>query len=168
MTEETSDETMIAAAETTASDQDTPAQKRRKLRKGTRSCWECKRRKIKCTFASVEHVTCIGCKRRRTPCISQDMPEDSSSTLKGNRYLSERLAVVEDVLKELLEARHSDTGNEAEVALQQEKPPPVPVNPQRANEHGVLSPPLIRTLPTPAAVWMRILKLHGALLLTAT
>lgn len=55
--------------------------KRRKVRKGTRSCWECKRRKIRCIFASSEDVTCIGCQRRRAPCVSQELPEDLSLSL---------------------------------------------------------------------------------------
>lgn len=74
--------------------------KRRKIRKGTRSCWECKRRKMRCIFASSEDVTCISCQRRRSPCVSQEMPEDLSPARKGNRHLSERIARVEDFMKE--------------------------------------------------------------------
>ncbi|PVH95581.1 hypothetical protein DM02DRAFT_600670 [Periconia macrospinosa] len=45
--------------------------KRRKLRKGTHSCWECRRRKVKCTFASAEDAVCITCRRRGAQCASQ-------------------------------------------------------------------------------------------------
>ncbi|KAE8416044.1 hypothetical protein BDV36DRAFT_284914 [Aspergillus pseudocaelatus] len=76
--------------------------KRRKVRKGTRSCWECKRRKIKCTFASTEDVTCIGCERRRAPCVSQDLPEDLSPARKGNRNLVERIARVEKLMQDFI------------------------------------------------------------------
>lgn len=76
--------------------------RRRKLRKGTRSCWECKRRKIRCIFASPDDVTCNSCERRRAPCVSQDMPEHLSPAKKGNRHLGERIARVEDFMKDIL------------------------------------------------------------------
>ncbi|KFX94359.1 hypothetical protein O988_06344 [Pseudogymnoascus sp. VKM F-3808] len=55
-----------------------PEAKRRRLRKGTHSCWACKRRKVRCTFASSADETCIICRRRGTRCISQELPEDLS------------------------------------------------------------------------------------------
>lgn len=79
--------------------------KRRKVRKGTQSCWECKRRKIRCIFASSEDVTCISCERRRAPCVSQEMPEDLSPAKTGNRHLGERIARVEDCLKNFLASK---------------------------------------------------------------
>ncbi|KAF2496440.1 hypothetical protein BU16DRAFT_437020, partial [Lophium mytilinum] len=48
--------------------------KRRKVRKGTRSCWECKRRKMRCIFDT--EAICKGCRRRGSKCISQEFPED--------------------------------------------------------------------------------------------
>ncbi|KAJ4183932.1 hypothetical protein NW755_009472 [Fusarium falciforme] len=45
-----------------------PALKPRKLRKGTQSCWECKRRKARCTFSAATKDVCEGCKRRGTEC----------------------------------------------------------------------------------------------------
>ncbi|KAL2825680.1 hypothetical protein BJY01DRAFT_230095 [Aspergillus pseudoustus] len=53
-----------------------PDIRRRKVRKGTQSCWECKRRKVRCIFASAEHAICNNCRRRGTACISQEIPED--------------------------------------------------------------------------------------------
>ncbi|KAI0144741.1 hypothetical protein BJ166DRAFT_77211 [Pestalotiopsis sp. NC0098] len=50
-------------------------QSRRKIRRGTISCWECKRRKIRCAFASPVDTICTGCQRRGTKCISQDLPD---------------------------------------------------------------------------------------------
>ncbi|KAE8136456.1 hypothetical protein BDV38DRAFT_283944 [Aspergillus pseudotamarii] len=79
--------------------------KRRKVRKGTRSCWECKRRKIKCTFASTEDVTCIGCERRRAPCVGQDLPEYLSPARKGNRNLVERIARVEKLMQDFIASK---------------------------------------------------------------
>jgi hypothetical protein len=65
-------------------DSDEQAAKRRKVRKGTHSCWECKRRKVKCIFSSQDESICITCRRRGTTCISQeifggsDVAEDST------------------------------------------------------------------------------------------
>ncbi|XXG95657.1 hypothetical protein Hte_001926 [Hypoxylon texense] len=52
---------------------------KRRVRKGTRSCWECKRRKMKCTFDPLSASTvCNGCRRRGSKCVSQEFPEDAS------------------------------------------------------------------------------------------
>ncbi|KAK7421233.1 hypothetical protein QQX98_002363 [Neonectria punicea] len=51
---------------------------RRKVRKGTQSCWECKRRKTRCTFAVPTDSTCDGCKSRRTRCISQEFRDEGA------------------------------------------------------------------------------------------
>ncbi|KAF2877616.1 hypothetical protein BDV95DRAFT_477574, partial [Massariosphaeria phaeospora] len=45
--------------------------KRRKVRKGTHSCEECRRRKVKCIFAPPEDAVCITCQRRGAKCTSQ-------------------------------------------------------------------------------------------------
>ncbi|KAF3492142.1 C6 zinc finger domain-containing protein [Arthroderma uncinatum] len=76
----------------------------RKVRKGTRSCWECKRRKMKCSFSTPGDSVCQSCRRRGASCVSQKYPEEiafaaspSSSALERNRIvrveaLVERLA----------------------------------------------------------------------------
>ncbi|CAK7272464.1 hypothetical protein SEPCBS119000_005139 [Sporothrix epigloea] len=53
--------------------------RRRKVRKGTHSCWECRRRKIRCQFASPDDVGCIGCQSRGTPCRSQEFADEKPS-----------------------------------------------------------------------------------------
>jgi len=50
---------------------DSHAIERRKFRKGTHSCAECRRRKVKCVFATPDSTTCIVCLRRNTHCFSQ-------------------------------------------------------------------------------------------------
>ena len=45
--------------------------KRRKLRKGTHSCHECRRRKVKCLYATPDDAICVVCERRGAHCISQ-------------------------------------------------------------------------------------------------
>lgn len=74
----------------------------RKTRKGTRSCWECKRRNIRCIFLASGETTCICCQRRRVPCISQEIPESLALSGKSNRGLGDRIARIEDALNDLL------------------------------------------------------------------
>lgn len=50
--------------------------KRRKIRKGTHSCWECKRRKVRCLFANPGDSRCITCHRRGKECVGQDVYDE--------------------------------------------------------------------------------------------
>ena len=77
-----------------------PPHKRRKVRKGTQSCWECKRRKIKCTFEDSHNVTCDGCTRRGTLCVGQEHPDNSTSG--STRNYADRLGRVERLVEQLL------------------------------------------------------------------
>lgn len=52
--------------------------KRRRVRKGTHSCWECKRRKVKCFLGPLDHSICNGCRRRGTKCVSQEYSDDTT------------------------------------------------------------------------------------------
>ncbi|ORY63261.1 uncharacterized protein BCR38DRAFT_516424 [Pseudomassariella vexata] len=88
--------------------------KRRKVRKGTRSFWECKRQKIRCIFTSPDDVTCTGCQRRHAPCISQEMPEDFSPARKGNRHLGQRISRVEGFMKDFLASKHVGATSQVE------------------------------------------------------
>jgi hypothetical protein len=80
------------------------ASKRRKIRKGTRSCWECKRRKLRCLFEHGEptNAICIGCRRRGTKCVSQEFPEEVSAPVDKARQMRDRVVRVEDQLEELI------------------------------------------------------------------
>ncbi|OIW34604.1 hypothetical protein CONLIGDRAFT_13887 [Coniochaeta ligniaria NRRL 30616] len=70
--------------ESTARSTEMPrALKRRKVRKGTQSCWECKRRKIRCTFVAPTEAICDGCRSRRVKCISQEFCVDDDEPV-GN------------------------------------------------------------------------------------
>ncbi|KAK6349370.1 hypothetical protein TWF730_010117 [Orbilia blumenaviensis] len=73
---------------------------KRRIRKGTRSCWECKRKKTRCTFSKPTDSICNGCKRRGTLCISQEFPEGISGT---RGHLGDRLGVVEELVGKLIE-----------------------------------------------------------------
>lgn len=52
--------------------------KRRKVRKGTHSCWECKRRKMKCIFSLITSAACNGCRRRGSKCVRQEFPDEAA------------------------------------------------------------------------------------------
>ncbi|KAF2656518.1 hypothetical protein K491DRAFT_373253 [Lophiostoma macrostomum CBS 122681] len=54
--------------------------KRRKVRKGTKNCWECKRRKVRCMFSSANASTCDNCQRRGSTCVSQEYEDAPSGT----------------------------------------------------------------------------------------
>lgn len=53
-----------------------PHAKRQKLRKGTHSCWACKRRKMKCVFDPFNNTICKPCQSRGSKCVSQEFSED--------------------------------------------------------------------------------------------
>ncbi|CAG9994514.1 unnamed protein product [Clonostachys byssicola] len=95
--------------------------RRQGLRKGTRSCWECKRRKTRCIFSSgAAHTTpCTGCQRRGLACVSQEVPEETARPTVPYQPLNDRLVRVEKLLEEIAAkqesgatpTRHSDPGN---------------------------------------------------------
>jgi hypothetical protein len=88
--------------DSTSSEPDT---KRRKLRKGTTSCWDCKKRKVKCTYDATSDTVCIACRRRGAPCISQE--EDYQDNAQGSRdQLVDRMHRVELLLEQLIDVAH--------------------------------------------------------------
>ncbi|KAI9037528.1 uncharacterized protein KD926_000248 [Aspergillus affinis] len=90
---------------------DQPSAKRRKLRKGTSSCWECKRRKTRCTFASAQDAVCVGCQGRGITCVSQEFPEKVAPSSRG-RQMGNRIERVEALIDRLVRNR---PGSEAVV-----------------------------------------------------
>ncbi|KAH8773442.1 hypothetical protein F5883DRAFT_413641 [Diaporthe sp. PMI_573] len=62
-----------------------PPPKRRKIRRGTQSCWECKRRKTRCTFASPNEPTCDGCRSRKLKCVSQQFEYGLGTAERGGQ-----------------------------------------------------------------------------------
>ncbi|EFW21198.1 hypothetical protein D8B26_007412 [Coccidioides posadasii str. Silveira] len=87
---------------------------RKKMRKGTKSCVECRRRKIRCTFSSSRPARCNECFSRGVNCIDQEhapvnLNKSQSRTAEPSYSLRERVAVlestVEDILRQLGEER---------------------------------------------------------------
>ncbi|KAI0533590.1 hypothetical protein GGR58DRAFT_506174 [Xylaria digitata] len=97
--------------------------KRRKIRKGTHSCWECKRRKVRCTFASPFDAICVECRRRGTNCLGQEMPAEAAVQVpneSGHRQMSDRMVRVESMIEHLV---RTVGGNNAAAALDDKYPP---------------------------------------------
>ena len=54
-----------------------PPSKRRKVRKGTHSCKECRRRKMRCSIFDDSSIdTCVGCYKRGSKCVSQEVSDE--------------------------------------------------------------------------------------------
>ena len=66
--------------------------KRRKVRKGTHSCWECRRRKVRCTFALPEDAICTNCHVRGTKCARQETFDGPDTTESNTRHMEQEVA----------------------------------------------------------------------------
>ncbi|KAH8733094.1 hypothetical protein GQ44DRAFT_696913 [Phaeosphaeriaceae sp. PMI808] len=82
--------------------------KRRKIRKGTTSCWHCKKRKVKCTFDETSDTECIACRRRGAPCVSQEQPDEEFKNHAESNHdlLLDRMQRVETLLEQLIKVNH--------------------------------------------------------------
>lgn len=80
------------------------APRRRKVRKGTSSCWECKRRKVRCAFEVGSREACLSCRRRGCQCISQDVLDEDSTCEVDARYyeVGQKIVRVESLVNQLL------------------------------------------------------------------
>ncbi|KAF7718896.1 Fungal Zn(2)-Cys(6) binuclear cluster domain-containing protein [Penicillium ucsense] len=80
---------------------------RKKIRKGTKSCIECRRRKIRCTYDPGRSDACHECRLRGSSCIDQAQGTEEPAPVAGygqaeQRYsLRERVAHLESVVQEL-------------------------------------------------------------------
>ena len=81
---------------------DQPEPKRRKVRKGTQSCWECRRRKVRCTFTTSTGSVCDGCKRRNATCISQEFADEAKGP-EGTQEVDDGLNRLESTVAWLAE-----------------------------------------------------------------
>lgn len=127
---------MVAADQCHALVEDTDSQdrsefKRRKVRKGTHSCWECKRRKMKCIFENPTNTICKGCRRRGSRCISQEFPEDVSLTL---HTIDDSTVRVESQIDRLAERAGSNS------TTPYGRTPSSPVEDDRRTDHGIPTP----------------------------
>lgn len=82
-----------------------PSPKRRKVRKGTSSCWDCKNRKKRCEFESDSKSGCVSCRRRGIPCISQASANTADDEHNGYEGVSRHIDRVEDLVRQLVHQR---------------------------------------------------------------
>ncbi|ETI24733.1 hypothetical protein G647_04103 [Cladophialophora carrionii CBS 160.54] len=79
---------------------------RKKMRKGTKSCLECRRRKIKCTFEPGRPAVCNECYARGSTCIDQEHGDIQTYTQAASEQssysLRERVSQLEDLVKQVL------------------------------------------------------------------
>ncbi|KAF2494575.1 hypothetical protein BU16DRAFT_562229 [Lophium mytilinum] len=85
---------------------DAPESKRRKVRKGTQNCWECRRRKVRCIFATTSAV-CENCKRRGSVCLSQELAEEPTMPSTSSNPIEARLGRVERLIEHLVDSDYS-------------------------------------------------------------
>ncbi|KPM44535.1 hypothetical protein AK830_g1991 [Neonectria ditissima] len=104
-----------------------PAAKRRKVRKGTRSCWECRRRKIKCEFGSDEDAVCVGCVARDSRCVSQEEAVEPAPT-PPDRRLAQRLGRLEELMEKIV--------NNTTASAEDPAPPPKMPTPSESPATG--------------------------------
>jgi hypothetical protein len=76
------------------------------MRKGTKSCLECRRRKIKCNFEPGRPAVCNECYARGSTCIDQEHGDIQSytqaATEQSSYSLRERVSQLEDLVKQVL------------------------------------------------------------------
>ncbi|KAH8704045.1 putative C6 finger domain protein [Talaromyces proteolyticus] len=97
---------------------------RKKMRKGTKSCTECRRRKIRCTFDQDRPNVCNECHSRGSPCIDQELgtlDPNVAGVLPGEQpySLRERVTQLENVVRDILQRMNQTSPSESESPTQQ-------------------------------------------------
>ncbi len=95
------DDSPSSSSQSQHGDKDT---RRRKVRKGTHSCWECRKRKVRCQYASPDDRECIGCQARGSACRSQEFADEvlASSGSPPERKVTQRLGRLEEMMESLV------------------------------------------------------------------
>ncbi|MCJ1341442.1 hypothetical protein MMC09_006738 [Bachmanniomyces sp. S44760] len=115
---------------------------RKKMRKGTHSCLECRRRKIRCVFRPDRPSVCLECFARGTRCREQkigDLEQPSTTTSVDSRTnLRERVARLENLIENILDRETPTTSRsvgesergaaEALSSLRSDALPPTPMS----------------------------------------
>ncbi|KAI1747967.1 hypothetical protein F4782DRAFT_519122 [Xylaria castorea] len=105
---------------------------RRKIRKGTTSCWECKRRKQRCHFAIDQSRVCVSCRRRGKTCVMQQF-DDPNYDPENHERIAANIDVdpkspgdLLEILREdaALDSVHSDIPSRAPAGSSSRSPDP--------------------------------------------
>lgn len=95
------------------------------MRKGTKSCLECRRRKIKCNFEPGRPAICNECYARGSTCIDQehgDINTYTQATSEQSSYsLRERVSHLEDLVKQVLHRLPENSANDGSAAADTDK-----------------------------------------------
>jgi Fungal Zn(2)-Cys(6) binuclear cluster domain len=136
---------------------------RKKMRKGTKSCLECRRRKIKCTFESGRTAICNECYARGSTCIDQehgDIQSYTQQTAEQSSYsLRERVTQLEGLVKQVLnhlpdkqgrqssdpQFDRSQVDAQAAEVLKSLKTGPAPTSPSATEDHSIFLPVGVRS-----------------------
>ncbi|KAH7132488.1 hypothetical protein B0J11DRAFT_228459 [Dendryphion nanum] len=81
---------------------------RKKMRKGTHSCFECRRRKIRCIYPSDNPDVCSECFARGSRCVDQEHA-DPEVVVDHRKNLRERVSRLEALVDSLLEDKTEKT-----------------------------------------------------------
>lgn len=84
---------------------------RKRMRKGTHSCFECRRRKIKCIFSPDNPNVCTECFARGSRCIDQESA-DNDVIVDHRKNLRERVARLESIIHTMLEEKSDNKAAE--------------------------------------------------------
>lgn len=120
---------------------------RKKMRKGTHSCFECRRRKIRCVFSPDNSTTCTECFARGSRCVDQEHV-DADVIVDHRKNLRERVAKLESLVESLLEDRPSSRTAKLFRKLEsqgspQSSTPQSPEDPQSATDKVHDGPPMM-------------------------
>lgn len=132
--------------------------KRRKTRKGTRSCWACKRRKVKCMYATPADDVCIGCARRCLDCVGQEFPERDPGPSSKGRLVGVRIGRLESMIQQLAEQVGGHVASSGSPSTSASITLPISHSVMRP-EHQALSQTLLEAYPSPSDI--RIIRSTG-------
>jgi hypothetical protein len=108
--------------------------KRRKIRKGTSSCWECKHRKKRCDFQPGS-TACVFCLDNRLECVSQEFAEP----INGYENFGQRLDQIEGLVKQLVRQRSEKLTTAPKVSTASERSQNVQYPTLRSVNHEQIS-----------------------------
>lgn len=96
---------------------DASAVRHRRLRRGTSSCWECKRHKIRCHFKSGDVAACESCTRRSSRCIPQTQPQAPLVPRNPcHQDIGRRIVLLESRINQLVRQTSEVSGGPREVS----------------------------------------------------
>ncbi|KAI9810453.1 MAG: hypothetical protein M1827_006229 [Pycnora praestabilis] len=92
------------------------AKARKNLRKGTHSCSECRRRKIRCIYRPDNPLVCVECFARGSQCQDQRHVTVEAITADTRPNLRERVARLENLMEAVLKSVNADPNNNIDIS----------------------------------------------------